>query len=140
MHELKVVIDSNIIVTILKGFPSLSYIYSAFKNGRFKLVISDELLKELAYVLARPRLHISAADIKELFRLIKMRAVRVNLGPEIITICRDHPKDNFILQLAVESKADFIVTGDKDLLVLSPFRGIAIIKLKEFNTKLEALE
>ena len=139
MQELKVVIDSNIIVTILKGPHSLSAIYSAFKTGRFKLIVNAELLKELAFVLSRPRLRISAADIKELFKLIKMRAIRVDLGQEAITICRD-PKDNFILQLAVESKADLIVTGDKDLLVLSPFRRIAIIKLKEFNAKIEALE
>lgn len=131
MKELKVVIDTNILVSILKGKPSLSLIYSFLKEDRFKLVISAEILKELAAVLYRPHLKIDSRDIKELFRLIRVKGIRINLPPLFIKVCRD-PKDNFILELAVESKADFIVTGDKDLLVLSPFKDIPILTTKEF--------
>ena len=48
-----------------------------------------------------------------------------------ITVCRD-PKDNKFLELAVAGKANCIVTGDKDLLVLHPFRGINIISPADF--------
>lgn len=131
MKELKVVIDSNILVSILKGSAVLSPIYTAFKEGRLKLIVNSELLKELAAVLSRPCLHIDRTDIKELFRLIKFKAVRLKSITSLPRICRD-PKDNFILELAVVSDADFIVTGDKDLLVLKSFRGIPIIKPREF--------
>lgn len=135
MKELKVVIDSNILVSILKGKPNLSLIYTFFKEGKFKLVVSAEILKELAAVLYRPHLKINPSDIKELFRLIKEKAIRVTLSHPFINVCRD-PKDNFILELAVKSGADCIVTGDEDLLVLSPFEGLPIITLKEFLSRL----
>jgi uncharacterized protein len=50
---------------------------------------------------------------------------------EKIDVCRDS-KDNMILELAVAGKADFIITGDKDLKVLNPFRKIQILSPAEF--------
>lgn len=50
---------------------------------------------------------------------------------EIITDCRD-PKDNKYLELAVSAKASCIISGDKDLLVLHPFRGIPILNAVDF--------
>jgi hypothetical protein len=131
MKEPKVIIDSNVLVSILKGSKSLSALYKAFKQERFKLIISSEILKELAAVLYRPSLEISSKDIRKLFKLIKMKAIRIKPRCLHIDICRD-PADNFILELASEAKADFIVTGDKDLLVLKSFRKIPIITPKEF--------
>lgn len=134
MSGQRVVIDSNVLVSILKGSPRLSLIYNAFKDGRFKLVISAGILKELSAVLYRPSLQIDSDDIKELFLLIKINALRFR--PRIrLNACRD-AKDDFILELAVEAKAHCIVTGDKDLLELSPFRGIPIITPKEFLKRL----
>ena len=46
-------------------------------------------------------------------------------------MCRDS-KDNKILELAVSGAADFVVSGDGDLLVLHPFRGISILRPREF--------
>ncbi len=53
---------------------------------------------------------------------------------ELITICRD-PKDDKFLELAISGKADFIITGDQDLLILNPFRDIEIITANEFLTR-----
>ncbi len=50
---------------------------------------------------------------------------------ETIAVCRD-PKDDKLLELAVSGNADFLVTSDKDLLVLNPFRGVEIITPREF--------
>jgi len=50
---------------------------------------------------------------------------------ETITACRD-PKDNKFLELAVAAKATCIITGDDDLLVLHPFRGIPIVNASDF--------
>lgn len=136
MKEPKAVIDTNIIVGILKGSAKLSLIYTAFKENKFKLIISPEVLKELSAVLYRPRLNIDSRNIKELFRLIKTRAVRMELSSPFINACRD-PKDNFILELAVEAKVDCIVTGDKDLLALNPFQRIPIITAGEFIIRLK---
>jgi len=48
-----------------------------------------------------------------------------------INICRD-PKDNKFLELAAEANADYIITGDKDLLVLHPYQGIKILTAADF--------
>jgi uncharacterized protein len=50
---------------------------------------------------------------------------------ETIDLCRD-PKDNKFLELAVSGNADFIITGDEDLLVLNTFRNIEIISVNDF--------
>ncbi len=50
---------------------------------------------------------------------------------ETVTDCRD-AKDNKFLELALSGEADYIVSGDEDLLILSPFRGISILTPREF--------
>ncbi|MFC1646603.1 putative toxin-antitoxin system toxin component, PIN family [Candidatus Omnitrophota bacterium] len=138
MQEIKAVIDTNVLVSILKGSTNLSTIYSAFKDNRFTLVISTEILKELAIVLYRPNLDIDPRDIKELFRLIKARALRIKLPAPFIKVCRD-PRDNFILEVAVVSESDFIVSGDEDLLILKSFSGIPIVSPSRFIHALNKL-
>jgi predicted nucleic acid-binding protein len=53
---------------------------------------------------------------------------------EVITACRD-PKDNKFLELAVSGQATHLISGDPDLLVLSPFRGIPIVTPQAFVTE-----
>jgi predicted nucleic acid-binding protein len=53
---------------------------------------------------------------------------------ETITICRD-PKDNKILELAVSGQASYLLSSDKDLLVLHPFQGIEIVTPADFLAK-----
>jgi len=50
---------------------------------------------------------------------------------EAITDCRD-PEDNKFLELAVSANASCIITGDKDLLILHPFRNIPILNAVDF--------
>ena len=52
---------------------------------------------------------------------------------ETVTDCRD-PRDNKFLELAVSGRATHIVTGDSDLLVLHPFRGIIVVSPSSFLT------
>lgn len=91
------------------------------------------MLEELAEVLSRPKFKeiISYKQMKELFSLIDGYAVIVS-PQQKIDICRDK-KDNFLLEVALEAKAEYLVTGDNDLLVLNNFRGINILKPKDFE-------
>lgn len=74
------------------------------------------------YIFRETRLEI-LKDFKQLAIFIKIS--------ETITDCRD-PKDNKFLELAVSSNASCIITGDKDLLILHPFRGIPILNAVDF--------
>ncbi len=82
---------------------------------------------ELAETLARPKFdpYVSRPDRQKFFELFARVAEWV---PVTTTIrrCRD-PKDDKFLELAVDGKADWIITGDKDLLELSPFRSTSIL-------------
>jgi putative PIN family toxin of toxin-antitoxin system len=85
-------------------------------------------------VLNRPRLRLRYSlrqeDIESLVKLLLLRGEVVEPARNIAA-CRD-PKDDKVLEVAVEGKVQFIVTGDEDLLVLSPFEGILILGPSEF--------
>ncbi len=84
-------------------------------------------MRELAETLARPKFdpYVSRPDRQKFFELFARVAEWV---PVTTTIrrCRD-PKDDKFLGLAVDGKADWIITGDKDLLALSPFQSISML-------------
>ncbi len=96
------------------------------------VLMSRALNDELDNVLRRPRFdRYVAPGRREEF----LRSLMLGVEPVEITVpvraCRD-PKDDNILELAVNGEADYIVTGDDDLLVMNPFRGIEIIRPVEF--------
>jgi putative PIN family toxin of toxin-antitoxin system len=87
-------------------------------------------MEELAEKLEN-RLNFSADQVAETLAdyLGFLRVVHV---PKALTaVCRD-PDDNMVLECAVEGNAQYIVSGDKDLLELKEFRGIRIVRAAEF--------
>ena len=129
---MKVVIDSNIWISFLIG-KLLAGLDDYILDGLLEVVISEEQLKEITTVLRRPkfRKHFSAADIEEFLSLL-YKSARIVEVHHTIKDCRDE-KDNFILETAIRGRADYIVTGDKDLLVLTPYKGKKIIGFREFE-------
>jgi predicted nucleic acid-binding protein len=70
---------------------------------------------------------------------VKIAASHIYFYPTIqISVCNDRD-DNFLLKLAKTCQADFIITSDKQLLKISPFEGIEIVKIGEFLDKVEKL-
>lgn len=127
----RAVLDTNVIVSGLiasKGTPA--DLLAAWRNRRFDLVIGPVILQEIERVLRLPRLtkayRLAPQDISDLIELLTSRAI---LTPGRLTIpltARD-PEDDQILACAIEGHADYIVTGDQDLLTLERFQGIPII-------------
>lgn len=128
----RVVVDTNVFVSgLLKGRTTRAIIV-AFINNKFIPVFSQDTLTELAHTLSKPKIacFITEEDSAALISLIKERAVFVAPSQKI-DICRD-AEDNKILECALTAKARLIVTGDKDLLCLSPFQGIEIVSPSRF--------
>jgi len=132
----KAVVDTNLFVSALLGSSTNQALYRAFRERRFTLILSTDLLTELAEVLTRPQLHLPSGEISELLRLIGQEAEIVRVTHRVKD-CRD-PKDNIVLESALAGKADAIVTGDKDLLALHPYRGISILLSSSFIKLLKA--
>jgi hypothetical protein len=133
---MKVVIDTNIWISYLLG-GLLQRIDEKILSKEIKAVVSDETLKELSEVLSRPRFKniFTAERIKELFSLLDSYAIVVSPSQKV-GACRDE-KDNFLLEVALEGKADYLITGDEDLLVLNVFHNTKIVRPKDFEEMLK---
>jgi len=126
--ELRFVFDTNVIVSavLLKNSISRRAFDEAQTQGQ--LLISLDILNELNEVLRREKFnkYITEQERLQFLSALVREAVLVEVT-DVVNECRD-PKDDKFLELAVSGKADYIVSGDKDLLVLHPFRGIFIVK------------
>lgn len=129
---MKVVIDTNIWISYLLG-SLLQGMDEKILSKEIKVVVSDEMLKEISEVSSRPKFKniFTAKRIKELFSLLDSYAIVVSPSQKV-NVCRDG-KDNFLLEVAIEGEADYLVTGDEDLLVLDPFHNTKIVKPKDFE-------
>ena len=101
-----------------------------------EVLVSDEIVRELSDVLSREKFERYASD-EDRARFLQSLLQEAKLIEVVETIeeCRD-PKDNKYLEAAVSGGAECIVSGDEDLLVLHPFRGIPILKPSEFLDRL----
>jgi len=135
--ERKVVVDTNVFVSLLIGkSKTLSQIYESFLDGGFTPVLSLPMHLEILAVVNRPKFnrYFKPEEVERFKELLNTDTILVTPIHKV-HICRD-PKDNLVLESALEAKADFVVTGDKDLLSLKSFHGIPIIKPKEFLNRL----
>jgi putative PIN family toxin of toxin-antitoxin system len=123
----RIVIDTNVYVSrFLKpsSIPGLAVV-KALREG--KTLISTATWMELREVLQRPKFaRFIKPGLMEPYLADVWNAAEQIIVSTPIHACRD-PKDDKFLEVAVHGKAGAIVTGDQDLLVLNPFRGIAIL-------------
>lgn len=114
---MRIVLDTNLWISFLisSRYEKLDELLS---NHECKLLFSQELLEEFIDVANRPKLrkYISRIELENILDTIDEVAEFIDVTSEI-SKCRD-PKDNFLLSLAVDAKADYLLTGDNDLLVL----------------------
>jgi putative PIN family toxin of toxin-antitoxin system len=124
--------DTNVLVS-RACFPN-SMSAQAFEHAllRAKLLVSAETLTELEDVLLRSKfdLYVRLQTRLSFFHYLRREAEFIeSVAP--VSACRD-PKDDKFLALAITGQADFILSGDKDLLVLHPFRGIDILNPRQY--------
>ncbi|MBN8708785.1 MAG: putative toxin-antitoxin system toxin component, PIN family [Verrucomicrobia bacterium 61-8] len=126
------VVDTNVLIGRLLAPDSTAAraVQKALSSG--DLLVSDATLQELAEVLTRPKFdkYLSAQERREFFQLLSRVAIRIEILRSI-KACRD-PKDDKFLELAVNGKADAVITGDEDLLIQHPFLGIPILSPRTF--------
>jgi putative PIN family toxin of toxin-antitoxin system len=121
---MRAVVDTNILVrALIMPQGTVGPVLLRLRRGEYTLLYAHPLLEELIDVLNRPRIRhkysLTEDDIQVVVSLILLRGEAV--APEQpITACRD-PRDDKFLEVAVTGKADIIVSGDQDLLVLNPF-------------------
>jgi len=129
---LRLVFDTNIIISALlfEGLKPSKAFDIGINQGA--LLFSSSTLAELEEVLWRNKFdrYISHEERKQFLTSLILHSTPIETN-ETISECRD-PKDNKFLELAACGKADFIISGDEDLLILNPFRNIQIITPDSF--------
>lgn len=133
---IKAVIDTNILVSgLISPKASPAKIISLWRERKFVLVISEEIIEELKRVLLYPKIFqkygLSERTIDKYLKIIKAFSEVVKPKERIELISSD-TEDNKFLEVALEANVNFIVSGDKHLLDLKEFRGIKIIKAEKF--------
>ncbi|MEN9568250.1 MAG: hypothetical protein RLZZ69_3446 [Cyanobacteriota bacterium] len=135
---MRYVFDTNAIVSALlfensKPAQSLRYVLA---NGQ--VLLSLDLLEELNEVLGREKFdrYVTSEEREEFLETLVERSVLVEIT-ENVQECRD-PKDDKVLELALNGEAQYIISGDKDLLVLHPFHDVLVITADEFLKTIES--
>lgn len=132
MNKIRIVLDSNVILSaaLFKQSSPRQAFDKAIATGQ--ILMSAATLAELQGIFDRPKFdrYLSKSSrtnfLNELIAVVETVEII-----QFFSVCRD-PKDDKFLELAVNGKADYIVTGDRDLLVLNPFQNIVILSVSEF--------
>ncbi len=132
---MKVVLDTNVIISGLlwKGPPSR--ILDLGKNGFFQICLTPKLLQEIEEVLHYDRLSIplimAGRQSKEIIESLEQSGT-ILPDPSRICIIKEDPTDNIVLGAALSHQADYIISGDKHLLQLKTFQNILILSPRQF--------
>lgn len=128
----RVVVDTNVFVSGLLRESSVPGRAAARARREAILLVSDATMQEVASVLAEAKFdrYVTVEQRVQFIRLIANIAEFVPIIHQIRE-CRD-PKDDKFLEVALNGRADLIITGDQDLLAMNPWRGIAIVSPRNY--------
>ena len=136
---IRAVLATNTIVSAVFWRGSPRQVYQTVLEQQVKPIVSELLLMELDRVLhyekfvnALAALGISAEDVVSEYRELAETVIPTEIPPDVV---RDST-DQAVLACAIAGKVDFIISGDKDLLVLSTFENIPIVSANQFLERL----
>jgi putative PIN family toxin of toxin-antitoxin system len=135
---LRVVFDVNVLVSslITRGRPRELWFKARRKS--FTLVLSKEIVSEFVKVMSREKFsrYVDEEDLRVFLQALYETALLVKTRSRF-RIVKEDPEDDMILRTAYDSKADYIVSGDKHLLSLREFKGIRIVSVSQMLKILE---
>jgi putative PIN family toxin of toxin-antitoxin system len=128
---MRLVIDTNIFISAFYWGGTPQKIIDRVIEGTDKLFISENILNEIAAVMARPKFKSSFEIIEKYIHSIKKFSRTISVTGNIKGVCRDKDDDDKI-ECALLSSANYLITGDIDLLTLGNYKNIKIITGKEY--------
>jgi uncharacterized protein len=127
---MRIVLDANVIIAAFASRGLCESIFEFCLSGH-EIILCADLLDEITKNL-RLKIKLPSPIVDSIRGLLREHATMLDPAFLPPNTCRD-PNDVKILGLAVASKADFIVTGDEDLLVLEQCQGIPILSPRSFS-------
>jgi hypothetical protein len=139
---MRVVLDANVFVSALmnrQGSPRR--ILVGWEEDQFDVLVSEPIIAELGRVLRYPRIvrrhRQSEAAIEHFLGMLASQAVMVATTAQLHVVQNDE-SDNRYLECAVAGDAEYLVSGDRDLLDLGEFQGVVILPPAAFVALLES--
>ena len=127
----RLVVDTNVIVSAAIGTgTSHQFWLEALLGGRCTPVTSDEIISEIREVLGRPKFRLDESKINEALSTLESLSDVIETKSKLNVVKRD-PNDNMFINAAYDGRADYIVSGDCDLLDLKEWEGIKVITAAE---------
>lgn len=132
---LRFVLDTNVLISgMLSNAGPPRQLIDAWIENQYTMITSRYQIAELHHVLTYPRIvrrvRMTEAELAAILHVLTELAIVVADEPSLVGVTRD-PKDDAILACAVGGRADYLVSGDQDLLVLGRFRDVAIISPRD---------
>jgi len=135
MTKIKAVLDTNVILSSIFWKGKEHEVVKKGLEGAYVLVTSKDIVDEVVRKL-RDKFKFPEDKIGELLVLLKHFCEIITIKTRLKIVTED-PTDDKIIETAVDGNADFIVTGDKHLLKLKEYKGIKILKSREFLKLIE---
>jgi putative PIN family toxin of toxin-antitoxin system len=128
------VLDTNVLASgFVRPEPPPGALLAAWRAARFTLITSEHILGELARTFDEPYFgrHLTPEQRVNNIALLRAEAAVVPLTV-IVHGVATHPEDDLVLATALSARADYLVTGDRQLRAVSPFRAVIICTPREF--------
>ncbi len=128
---MRVVFDTNVFISAFATEGVCSVLLKRARLKEFELFVCSVIINEVESVL-KQKFKVEEEIIREVVELIKESSEPVSIVEKVEGVCRDGD-DDLILSCAVSACADYLVSGDKDLLEVKKYENIKIVSPKDFE-------
>jgi putative PIN family toxin of toxin-antitoxin system len=130
---MKLVLDANVLISAYFWRGNPYKVFNRIVDGLDLLFISDEIVDEIDRVIRKPKLHTTLEQINDFItEIVELgKNVVISTQDRITGVCRD-PDDEKYIECAVACKADYIISGDRDLLDVKRYNDVSIISVSEY--------
>ncbi|MBV6440786.1 MAG: putative toxin-antitoxin system toxin component, PIN family [Haliscomenobacteraceae bacterium CHB4] len=130
---MRILLDTNLWVAALISASMRNRIERIIADDRLDILADAELMAELEEVCARPKFAhlLSPAQIADFLQILHDRLTFIETKSQV-QVCRD-PDDDFLFAICLDGQAEYLLTGDNDLLALRAFEKTRILTITEFE-------
>jgi hypothetical protein len=130
-RPLKVIIDTNIWISLIIS-KKVNELELLLYSKEIRLLFSEELIQEISQTIKKPKLskYFQSTGIEDMFDAFDPFIDMIEVSSQV-RICRDS-NDDFLLNLAIDGNANYLLTGDLDILSLKKIGNTQVVKISDF--------
>ncbi|MBN2466736.1 MAG: putative toxin-antitoxin system toxin component, PIN family [Deltaproteobacteria bacterium] len=128
---MKIILDTNVFISGIFFTGPPSQILNAWQDSRLQILLSQEIINEYQRVAESLSAEFPTIDILPIIELMTIHGQLIDTEGFDVSVC-DDPDDNKFMECAIAGNSEMIISGDKHLLRVSGYRGITVLKPREF--------